>query len=252
MHVPNTAMDVCGSGIYGSNVTYAVRNDPVSTKNALMVESIPMSPCKIVPKFTSLSRDLLSEVEHQDNISTDLYNPVYLKNNSGFVPVCDEQLCCLLTYDRLNRWEDVYALEAVKELYKSNEYHLQICTFSKCSNTTTTTCSGNAWTSNSHFSFLNLTRNFSTLSVYPMVMTNDIDPWDGIGSILVSSKVSNGTCKPFVSATMYARRFDLDHSNSYINSNINLYSSSIHYTNNCRRGLTLKDRNTVTCCRQHR
>ena len=211
LHDPSD--DFCGSGLYGTNQTYAFRNDPTSNESALIVDSILRSPIKIVPERTVFPDDLPNEVEFKSLIFEDLFNLVYLKSDSGMVSVCRNWLCCQLTYRREPGSEDVFALGAFRGLHTfEGRYYLEICTFLKCLNTSETPCSEDATASDAHFSFLNLTGNFTTSYVYPMVVTSGVDPSSGDWEYTGRSVVSHGTRKPLVSSTMYGRRFDLEDS----------------------------------------
>jgi pantetheine hydrolase len=209
IHYPQ--LDFCGSGIYGSNQTYAYRYDKQSLSSALLVHSIPVSPNKIVQKQTTFPDSLQNEVEFQSPIFEDLFNLVQIKSNSDSVSVCHNGLCCLLHYTRLSVSDDIYALGAFKGLHTfEGQYYLEICTFLRCLETNTSVCNEDATSSSTHFSFLNMTGNFTTKYVYPMVVTSGVDPSSGDWEYTGQYVLSYGTRKPFVSASMYGRRFDLD------------------------------------------
>jgi pantetheine hydrolase len=218
--------NMLGSGIYGSDQTYAYRYDQ-SPDSALLVADIPAAPTVIHSQHpTHQSYDVTDAFDFEGPLFDDLFHFVRLPAPSGSVSVCHNSLCCLLNYSKPTTSEDAFALGAFKGLHThEGQYYLEMCVLLKCRATENLPCAGDSTTSNTTFTFFNLTGNFTTKYVYPMVVSDGIDPSSGDWIYTGREIVSYGTRKPLVSSTMYGRRFDLD--------NINVDSTTTDDANGC-------------------
>ena len=201
-----------GSGIYSSKKVLEFRNDDASVEDALLVADVPVTPEK-----TPRERVVFSEVqETTDAFSQDIFGDTWKfvalpRRDHGQVTVCQNSLCCQLKFEREEQNTELYALGVFRGLHvKEGQYYLEICGLLKCSGNTSDTCGLGVRTSESHFNFFNLTGNFTTQYVFPMVVTDEIDPAAGEWQYDGASTVSHGTSRGLVSAIQFGRRYDLD------------------------------------------
>ena len=132
---------------------------------------------------------------------------------NGELAVCQNSLCCHLSFERDDQNEDdaLFALGVFRGLHtEEGTYYLEICGLLKCLNQTADSCGQDVRTSDAHFSYFNLTGNFTTKYVFPMVVTDEMDPSAGEWTYDGVSTVSHGTDKGLVSAIQFGRRYDLD------------------------------------------
>jgi len=217
-----TSKGCCGSGVYGwDGVPRAFRCTDDGT-SALIVAEITPNPDKAevaAPlSTTEFSDDLEGAPDFSGPIFQDLFNLVLLRSNTGVLSVCHGDLCCWLNYTTAGNGTDRFALGAFKGLHTfEGQYYLEICLLMACLNGSEAHCGEGATTSATHFSFFNLTGNFTTKYVYPQVVTDGVQPttdaWEftrGVGQLVLPRPSTD----PLLSATLYGRRFDLDDARS--------------------------------------
>ena len=216
LHWPSKCF--CGSGIYGwDGIPRAFRctND---NSSALLVADVTTNPGKAedIPllSITQLPRDLEGVPDFVGPVFKDPFNFVRLRLDTGISSVCHSTLCCWLNYTKAQNSEDQFALGAFRGLHTfEGQYYLEICLLMTCLNGSETHCGEGATTSTTFFTFFNLTGNFSTRYVYPQVVASGVEPttdsWAytrGVGTLVLPRP----STAPLLSATLYARRFDLD------------------------------------------
>lgn len=205
-----------GSGLYSYDEVFQFRNNEVSEAAALLVADLPRTPAKTPRQSVKFSM-----VEETDEVFTreifgDVWNfvalPVVGGDVCGEVFVCQNTLCCHLTYEKHEDTHDtLFALGVFRGLHtKEGSYYLEICGLLKCFGSTRDTCGQDIRSSESHFQYFNLTGNFTTKYVFPMVVTDEIDPSSGEWTYDGASTISRGTSKGLVSAIQFGRKYDLD------------------------------------------
>lgn len=205
----------CGSGIYGSNQTYAYVYNESSTTSSLLIAEVPATPMRNANSVKESNvYDVSDHFDYEGELFADQFRFVWLNDTVGSASVCHNTLCCRLNYSR-ELTEDVFALGAFKGLHSfEGQYYLEMCVLLKCRNDGQYQCLGDSKTSATRFSYFRLTGNFTTKYVYPMVVSDGIDPSSGDWEFVSEHIVSNGMRKPLVSSTMYGRRFDLDNTDA--------------------------------------
>jgi pantetheine hydrolase len=207
----NPAYLFCGSGIYGSNETYAYVYNETSMTSSLLIAEVPAAPVRIPSRIAeNHAYDLSDHFDFEGQLFADLFRFVRLTDAFGSTSVCHNSLCCRLNYSR-EMTEDVFALGAFKGLHTfEGQYYLEMCVLVKCRIDGQSQCLGDSKTSATRFTYFSLTGNFTTKYIYPMVVSDGIDPSSGDWEYIDEHVVSNGMKKPLLSSTMYGRRFDLD------------------------------------------
>ena len=217
VHLPR--YHLCGSGVYGWNgIPLAFRcTDDASSD--LIVAEITANPDNKAeaghPRwFTQLPRDVEGAPDFSRHVFEDPFNFVHLRSDSDDVSVCHNGLCCRLTYTKAQSGSDRFALGAFRGLHTAEgQYYVEICLLVSCLNGNETYCGEGSTTSTTYFNFFKLTGNFSTHHIYPQIVTTGVKPttdaWEfkrGVGTLVLPRPSST----PLLSATLYARRFDLD------------------------------------------
>jgi len=208
-HLPSRNM--VGSGIYGSNETYSFHYDDITMNSRLLISEIPTVPSRTQGRHpTHRQHSMVDQSEMEGPLFEDIFRFVKLKGLSGTVSTCHNTLCCMLNYTR-DMSEDVFALGSFRGLHThEGQYYLEMCVLVKCRVSERSQCEGDSTTSQTRFTFFSMTGNFSTKYVYPMVVSDGIDPSSGDWEYTGENIVSHGTKKALISSTMYGRRFDLD------------------------------------------
>ena len=204
-----------GSGIYSYDKVLQFRNNETSEEGALLIDDVPMTPVKTQRQNVTFQNLTESEGAFTNEIFGDIWRFVLIPDEAadGEVAVCQNSLCCHLSYEHDVQDNDdaLFALGVFRGLHtEEGTYYLEICGLLKCLGDTEDTCGQDVRTSDSHFSYFNLTGNFTTDYVFPMVVTDEIDPSADEWSYDGASTISPGTKKGLVSAIQFGRRYDLD------------------------------------------
>ncbi|XP_030891435.1 vascular non-inflammatory molecule 3-like [Leptonychotes weddellii] len=97
---------------------------------------------------------------------------IELKRNTGNYTVCQEDLCCHLTYKMAEKQTDeMYALGGFDGLHTvEGQYYLQICTLLKCQTTDLRTCGEPVGSAFTRFEEFSLSGTFATHYVFPQII----------------------------------------------------------------------------------
>ena len=204
-----------GSGIYSYEKVLQFRNNETSEEGALLIDDVPITPVKTQRQNVTFQNLTESEGAFTNEIFGDIWRFVLIPDEvaDGEVAVCQNSLCCQLSYERDVQDNDdaLFALGVFRGLHtEEGTYYLEICGLLKCLGDTEDTCGQDVRTSDSHFNYFNLRGNFTTDYVFPMVVTDEIDPSADDWTYDGASTMSNGTKKGLVSAIQFGRRYDLD------------------------------------------
>ena len=212
-----------GSGIYSYQEVLKFRNNETSEEGALLIADVPITPEKTLRQNVTFEHLSESQDAFTNEIFGDIWKFVLIPEEvNGEVAVCQNSLCYRLSYERNDHdADDALFAGAFRGLHtEEGTYYLEICGLLKCLDETPDSCGQDVRTSSTHFRYFNLTGNFTTKFVFPMVVTDEIDPsadewtYDGV------STVSTGTSKGLVSAIQFGRRYDLDLSTGGLSSNV--------------------------------
>ena len=208
-----------GSGIYSYEKVLQFRNNETSEEGALLIDDVPITPTKTERQNVTFQNLTETGDAFTNEIFGDIWRFVLIPDDvsGGEVAVCQNSLCCHLSYERddTNNDDALFALGVFRGLHtEEGTYYLEICGLLKCLDNTQDSCGQDVRTSDSHFSYFNLTGNFTTQFVFPMVVTDEINPSADEWTYDGTSTVSTGTSKGLVSAIQFGRRYDLDGMNT--------------------------------------
>jgi len=212
---PRPSKDFCGSGVYGWDGIPRAFRCTDDTNSALIVAHVTTNPNKTKNShshsfpFTHLPSDVESAPDLSAPVYEDMFNFVILRSDTGITSVCHNGLCCSLNYTKTPNSTDQFALGVFRGLHTfEGQFYTEICLLMTCLN-----CGEDATTSTTYFAYFNLTGNFSTRYVYPQVVSTGLKPstdaWQftrGVGALVLPRPSTT----PLLSATLYARKFDLD------------------------------------------
>jgi len=206
---------VCGSGVYGWDGIPRAFRCTDDTGSTLIVAEVLARPDKSEANRPQLPTYVDGGVaDFIESVFKDPFNLVHLRADAGLISVCHSGLCCWLNYTRAQGGNDRFALGAFRGLHTfEGQYYVEICLLMTCLYGGETRCGEGATTSTTRFSFIHLTGNFTASYVYPQIVTTGMQPttdsWKferGVGTL----ELPRQSMTPLLSATLYARRFDLD------------------------------------------
>lgn len=171
-----------GSGIYTKNgAADYYYNNSIFSGGKLLVKTIPVIKEPQVPVYQpAVPVEGTSGNSFSVKIMKDTFNVVKLKGSSGTAKVCQNKLCCNVTYQEIDSkpvtvirksW-DFYALAAFDGLHKDIEnYYIQVCSIIRC-RSVLGSVSCDKFSESETASNLTLTMfgNFSTPYIYPQVL----------------------------------------------------------------------------------
>ncbi|XP_036759660.2 pantetheine hydrolase VNN2 isoform X1 [Manis pentadactyla] len=147
-------------------------------------------------------------------VSQDRFNFTELFENEGNLTVCQEDLCCHLSYRMAGKEKDeVYVLGAFTGLHgRRQQEYWQVCTMMKCQTTDRTTCGKPVETALTRFDMFSLSGTFGTNYVFPEVLLTDIHLSPGKFEVLKDGRLvnKNGTSRPILTVSLFGRWYKKD------------------------------------------
>ncbi|KAM8946941.1 pantetheinase-like [Pelodytes ibericus] len=150
----------------------------------------------------------------------DEYTFIELKKPKGNYSVCQNDLCCHLSYKRVENdtkekeSREIYMLGAFDGLHiVEGQYHLQVCTFLKCGSTDLKTCGESVDTASTTFESFSLSGNFSTSFVFPEVLLSKVNLAPKMFQVLSDGRLVSLpaiSLQPLLSATLFGRLYEKD------------------------------------------
>nr|XP_033794205.1 pantetheinase-like isoform X2 [Geotrypetes seraphini] len=219
----NTSMRMTGSGIYAPDkpIDYYYNMDTEDGK--LLISELNVHP-RLSPSYTAINwtsyassiADLSPTTDvFIDTIFYDEYTFATLVDAKGSLSVCQQDLCCHLSYRMVEKRQDeAYVLGVFNGLHVvEGKYYLQICTLLKCRSTNLTSCGEPTENSLTIFDEFSLSGTFSTSYVFPEVLLSGIRlaPADfqvlSDGRLISKSSIST---KSVLTVTLFGRLYEND------------------------------------------
>ncbi|XP_060604322.1 pantetheinase-like [Ruditapes philippinarum] len=177
LHQPSKRFQ--GSGIYtpkGSLAFYYNRSFP---DGRLLVKDVPIlmnNSKRFEKKKVTLDTSDMQFIQRHDfqgRVFKDRYNFVSLRSKVGNVTVCQADLCCYLSYNRVEVTGN-YAFGVFSGVHERHgPYYLQVCILLECGSDNATDCYHFTFLANGYFNNITIKGNFSTPYVTPQVLTTD-------------------------------------------------------------------------------
>nr|AXB88463.1 symplectin/biotinidase-like protein 1 [Phylliroe bucephala] len=218
-----------GSGIFTPKgmSSFYYDNDPKSS-GKLLVSTIDIVDPKKDAYNERIEGNGLSNRIKGDEFEAKIFNDIFtlrlLEDFSGEFKVCQNKVCCSLTFtfkDELLPPKDLFAFGVFDGQHTyQGQYYFQICTLIKCANNTDRmSCGLPTKTSFGFFKDFTISGNFQTSFIYPQVIFSDSDQL--ILGNLNSWSFHNDTIRasgpdlnrPLLSATLLGRDYTRDDMN---------------------------------------
>lgn len=211
----------CGSGIYTSNGDGVYERNVRSNKEVLLIKTVMNSNDKekemIRYKMNLTNVIYATEATFSSYLFGDKFTFSYLETRNGTLKVCQNNLCCSLTYEYTpgkTSSEEKYALGTFDGLHtKEGQYYQQICTVLRCKGIDKSSCGEPVTESDTTFSLIDLRGNFKHDHVFPEVLTTGVNlafnawQFDKTEHRIYLNKSID---KPLLSAALYGRVYSLD------------------------------------------
>lgn len=216
IHHPSKRMT--GSGIYAPDSPRVFHYDRKTQEGKLLLSQLDSHPRHSVVNWTSYASSIeapsTGNQEFQSIAFFDEFTFVELKGITGNYTVCQNDLCCHLSYQMSEkRADEVYALGAFDGLHTvEGQYYLQICTLLKCKTTNLRTCGSSVDTASTRFEMFSLSGTFGTQYVFPEVLLSEVKLAPGEFQVssdgrLFSLKPTSG---PVLTVTLFGRLYGKD------------------------------------------
>ncbi|XP_021518783.1 pantetheinase [Meriones unguiculatus] len=216
LHNPSRRMT--GSGIYAPDSPRAFHYDRKTNEGKLLLAQLESHPRHSAVNWTSYASSVEAppkeNQEFRSAVFFDEFTFVELKGIAGNYTVCQNALCCHLSYRMLEKREDeVYAFGAFDGLHTvEGRYHLQICILLKCKSTSLHTCGSSVDTASTRFEMFSLSGTFGTQYVFPEVLLSEVKLAPGEFQVssdgrLFSLKPTSG---PVLTVSLFGRLYEKD------------------------------------------
>ncbi|XP_019480642.1 PREDICTED: pantetheinase isoform X5 [Hipposideros armiger] len=216
LHHP--AKKMTGSGIYAPDSPRAFHYDMKTKEGKLLLAQLASHPHHPVVNWTSYASGIealsTGNQEFKSIVFFDEFTFLELKGVTGNYTVCQNDLCCHLSYKMSEkRLDEVYALGTFDGLHTvEGRYHLQICTLLKCKTMDLHSCGDSVETASTRFEMFSLSGTFGTQYVFPEVLLSEIQLAPGEFQVssdgrLFSLKPLSG---PVLTVTLFGRLYEKD------------------------------------------
>ncbi|KFQ85754.1 Vascular non-inflammatory molecule 3, partial [Phoenicopterus ruber ruber] len=219
----NSTLHMTGSGIYAPDGPRAYYYNTETENGHLLVTELnsrprlsPDYPAAVDWKLYASRIEQLPSNGHDFSgvIYHDLFSFTELTEPEGNRAICQQDLCCHLSYKMAEKQkDDVYVLGAFDGLHVvEGEYYLQICTLLKCKSPDRNTCGQPVETAQTKFEMFSLSGTFGTNYVFPEVLYSGVQLAPGEFEVLTDGRLISrtSTSKPVLSVTLFGRWYEKD------------------------------------------
>ncbi|XP_068933468.1 pantetheinase-like [Petaurus breviceps papuanus] len=215
-NIHNTVNQMTGSGIYTPESPKAYYLDMNSENGTLLLSQLDSHPKPPPPvNWSSYANSIepfsTEQNEFKTSVVFDKFTFKELINETGNYTVCQNTLCCYLSYKMSEkRADEVYVLGAFDGLHIAEEdYYVQICTLLKCLTTMLETCGQPAENASTLFDMFSLSGTFDSQYVFPeMLLSGNQIAWEF--EVLNDGRIvnKNGTSGPLLMVTLFGRQYE--------------------------------------------
>nr|XP_020635520.1 pantetheinase-like [Pogona vitticeps] len=221
IHKPH--LDITGSGIFAPEGPKVYHFDLETQNGKLLLAELDVYP-RLSPTYpprvnwslyaTSVKHFSPESQVFTGSIYCDNFTFTELSQEAGNFTVCQNGLCCHLSYKMTEKRKDeVYAFGAFDGLHVvEGEYYLQICTFLKCKSTDLKSCGQPVDTAHTRFDSFSLSGTFNTSYVFPEVLLTETQLAPREFQVLPDGRlISNDSIsKPVLSVALFGRWYEKD------------------------------------------
>ncbi|XP_001380578.2 pantetheinase [Monodelphis domestica] len=216
-NIHSISNQMTGSGIYAPDSVKAYYFDKKSDDGKLLVSELESHPIVRPPVnwtlYASSIKPFSSEQEEfKALVLFDMFTFKELINDTGNYTVCQNTLCCHLSYKMSEkRTDEVYVVGAFDGLHiAEGEYYLQICTLLKCLTTLIETCGQPVENASTWFDMFSLSGTFDSPHVFPELLLSGLQIAPTEFEILSDGRIinQNGTSAPVLMLTLFGRQYE--------------------------------------------
>ncbi|XP_020842750.1 pantetheinase-like [Phascolarctos cinereus] len=216
-NIHNTVSQMTGSGIYAPDSPKVYYIDMNSENGTLLLSQLDSHP-KLSPpvNWSSYANSIepfsTEQEEFKASILFDKFTFKELINDTGNYTVCQNTLCCYLSYKMSEkRTDEVYVLGAFDGLHiAEGEYYVQICTLLKCLTAMLETCGRPVENASTVFDMFSLSGTFDSQHVFPEMLLSGLQIAPGDFEVLNDGRIvnENGTSGPVLMVTLFGRQYE--------------------------------------------
>ncbi|NXG41922.1 VNN1 Pantetheinase, partial [Psilopogon haemacephalus] len=220
-HYTNASMT--GSGIYAPDGARAYYYNMKTEDGHLLIAELDSKPrlsaassphVKWSSHASSVGRFSLDDHSFGGIIFHDEFTFTEITKPEGNLTVCQNNLCCHLSYKMAEKREDeVYVLGAFDGRHVvEGQYYLQVCTLLKCKSTDQNTCGQPVETAQTKFEMFSLSGTFGTNYVFPEVLYSGVQLAPGEFEVLNDGRLISKTrpTQPVLTVTLFGRWYEKD------------------------------------------
>ncbi|KAK3092723.1 hypothetical protein FSP39_006538, partial [Pinctada imbricata] len=167
-------------------------------------------------EFTRETREYETFYSH---VFHDLFKFQILHEKSGYVELCNNGLCCSLSYEIMKiTGDEMYAFGAFRGMHTyQGRYFIEVCLLLKCASKEAGSCGQEVKSAQSTLKSFSIQGNFSSKFVFPEILLSEENEQLSLsmrnwtyddGKLLVEEGFSNG--KPLISSALFGRNYDQD------------------------------------------
>ncbi|XP_063773427.1 pantetheinase-like isoform X1 [Pseudophryne corroboree] len=219
----NTSKRMTGSGIFSPDKPEPYYYNMNNETGGLLISELRSHPRKsstYSPTKWNLYASSIEKYPSGSNVFSgylfaDNYTFTELNECHGEYTVCQNDLCCHLSYTMLEKHSDeVYVFGVFDGLHLvEGEYYLQVCTLLKCQSMDLESCGESVETASTRFESFALSGNFSTSFVFPEVLLTDVHLAPNMFQVLNDGRLisqSGISSHPLLSASLFGRWYEKD------------------------------------------
>uniref|UniRef100_A0A8C5X396 CN hydrolase domain-containing protein n=1 Tax=Malurus cyaneus samueli TaxID=2593467 RepID=A0A8C5X396_9PASS len=199
----NCTLEMTGSGIYAPDGPRAYYYNTEMDNGHLLVTELSSH------QTASINKHSFNGVVYHD-----LFSFVELTESKGHRAICQQDLCCHLSYKMVKKHQDeIYVLGAFDGLHVvEGEYYLQVCTLLKCLSTNLSSCGQPVEMAQTKFEMFSLSGTFGTSYVFPEVLYSGVQLAPGEFEVLTDGRLISRTTtsKPVLSVALFGRWYEKD------------------------------------------
>ncbi|KAM7135099.1 pantetheine hydrolase VNN2 [Molossus nigricans] len=222
-NIHHVRLNMTGSGIYAPHTPKVYHYDMETDQGRLLLSEVDLHPrgSPTYPAAANWSAHASAvrpfpgqKPPFRGFVSRDAFHFTELSENAGNLTVCQEDLCCHLSYRMLRKEEnEVYVLGAFTGLHGRRKREFwQVCTMLKCKTTSLATCGKPVETALTRFNMFSLSGTFGTEYVFPEVLLTKVRLSPGKFEVLKDGRLvnKNGSSEPLLSVSLFGRWYTKD------------------------------------------
>ncbi|XP_066461672.1 pantetheinase-like [Eleutherodactylus coqui] len=217
----NTRMRMTGSGIFSPDKIVPYYYNMMNESGHLLISELnshPRNSSTYYPITWNLYASQIENFPSGSNVfngylASDKYTFTELKELNGEYSICQNGLCCHLTYTMVEKRTDEMFVFGVYNGFHKGNYYLQVCTMIKCQSMDFKSCGKFVETAATKFKSFSISGNFSTSFVFPEILLTNIHLAPDMFQVLKDGRLTSKSgisSHPLLDATLFGRWYQKD------------------------------------------